>query len=367
MGTSNEDNSTQNDEEPILNLEEGPWPGPIEREVRDGEIKFGLNRISDIKSLRVKKHKKKRAYFRTVKAVIADNSIANERWDYKAEVSVTEQGKGLVRGICVKGSRLEDYSWNIEIHDASYELSQHIIPFLAFFGMDNKEQIHWTTQFVGFPGAIIDGFKLNNKKRPFIYAVPLKGLQVGQQHQSLGISDLGISGGESENTFYPIISKLNLQDQEPWKRDTPKAFGVVMANSLLEAEHLALERARLTADLVNYSIRIAASHWEDRRESFPLDWNEQYANKQISLYDFVLIREVESVKGWVRVPHLISDNEPVSFDNVNNRLLDFFRRFSIVFTLGDVHTQTGKRTIVKNEKRLISGIQRCLHWYGVSS
>lgn len=48
--------SIPQEEAPITNLNEGPWPGPIERPVVSGEVNFGKRRLSKLVELTVKKH-----------------------------------------------------------------------------------------------------------------------------------------------------------------------------------------------------------------------------------------------------------------------------------------------------------------------
>lgn len=159
-----------------------------------------------------------------------------ERWDYRAEVVITERSQGLLRGTCVSGKYLPDGSMELNSHDASRELEHKFIEHLSFFGMTNKEQLFWIPQFVGLPEPRVPGFNPDKKLRPFIYGVPIEGLNLGGQKKIVDVNDLGVVAGESDTTIYPIVEQLKLQDLVPmWKRETPKAFGVVMACTLLEA------------------------------------------------------------------------------------------------------------------------------------
>jgi hypothetical protein len=144
------------------------------------------------------------------------------------------------------GRRLLDGSLELKFRDSSRDLER--VPLnLVSFGMTNKEMMFWIPQFVGWPEPHVPGLTPDKRLRPFIYAVPIEGLNLDGQKKSLYVNDLGIVGGELDNTIYPIIEQLKLQEKESvWKREIPKAFGVVMAKTLLEAEELGLRRASLT-------------------------------------------------------------------------------------------------------------------------
>lgn len=201
-----------------------------------GAVNFGKHRLRKLAELKVKKHRQRNHWYRTASAVIASDVAKKERWDYRAEVVITERSQGLLRGTCVSGQYLPDGSMELNSHDASRELEHKFIEHLSFFGMTNKEQLFWIPQFVGLPEPRVPGFNPDKKLRPFIYGVPIEGLNLGGQKKIVDVNDLGVVAGESDTTIYPIVEQLKLQDLVPmWKRETPKAFGVVMACTLLEA------------------------------------------------------------------------------------------------------------------------------------
>lgn len=355
------------EEEQITDLNEGPWPGPVERPVAVGEINFDKRHISNFTELKIKKHRSSNHWYRTVSAVIAPSTVQKERWDYRAEVAIKEHNHGLLSGICLSGKRLPGSSLEINFHDGSFELENSLLN-AYLFGMTNKEQMFWIPQFVGFPEPHVSKFVPEKKQRPFIYGVPLEGLTLEGQKKIVHVNDLGVVAGEADTTIYPIIEKLKLQDQTPmWKKETPKAFGVVMACTLLEAERLALQRASLTVDLINFTLRAGLSHWEDCRRSEILEWDQEVVGADVRLSNWIMIREVQTVKGWVRIPASNSIDRPISLDTVYDRLILFLDRFKNVTTFGDILSQTGRRKLSKTEKVLIDGIQRALHWYGLAS
>ena len=354
-------------EDPITDLNEGPWPGPIERPVVLGEVHFSKLRLPKLAELKVKKHRQRSLWYRTASAIIAPDVAKKERWDYSAEVAITERGQGLLHGICVEGKRLADGSVELKFHDDSRELEHRLLN-VGLFGMTNKEKMFWIPQFAGLPEPHVPGFTPDKQLRPFIYGVPIEGLNLGGQKKIVYVNDLGVVAGEADTTIYPIVEQLRLQDQVPlWKRETPKAFGVVMAFTLLEAEQLALQRASLTIDLINFTSRAGVSHWEDRRHSEVLEWDQETAGVDVRLSNWILIREVQTVKGWIRVPTANAVDASIGLDTIYDRLVAFLDRFQTVTTLGDIASQTGRRPLSKTEKTLIDGIQRALHWYGIAS
>lgn len=354
-------------EDPIADLNEGPWPGPIERSVVSGGVTFGRRRLLEFTELGIKKHRQRSHWYRTASTVIGPAAVQKERWDYNAEVTITETNQGLLRGICLSGKRSPEGSLVLGFHDSSRELEQGLLNF-RLFGMENKEMKFWIPQFVGFPEPYVPGFNPDRKLRPFIYGVPLKGLNLGGQKKIVYLNDLGIVAGEADNTIYPVVEQLKLQEQVPlWNKETPKAFGVVMACGLLEAERLALQRASLTVDLINFTLKAGVSHWEDRRHVEVLEWDRETSGVDVSLSNWILVREVQAVKGWFRVPTVNTVDSSICLDTVHDRLMVFLDRFKTVTTLGDITSQIGRRAISKTEKRLIDGIQRALHWYGIAS
>ena len=300
--------------------------------------------------------------------MIAPGAAQKERWDYRAEVTIKERNQGLLRGICLSGKRSPDGSVKLNFHDASLELERKFIEHLGFFGMTNKEQLFWIPQFVGFPEPHVPDFNPDKKLRPFIYGVPIEGLNLEGQKKIVYVNDLGVVAGEADTTIYPIIEQLKLQEQFPlWKKEMPKAFGVVMACSLLEAEQLALQRASLTVDLINFTLKAGVSHWEDRRHIEVLEWDQGTTGVDVRLSNWILVREVQTVKGWVRVPMVNNGDSSISLDTIYDRLIVFLERFKTVTTLGDVSSQSSRRPLSETEKTLIDGIQRALHWYGITS
>jgi hypothetical protein len=354
------------EEDLILDLNEGPWPGPVERLVVSGDVHFGKHCLPNLATLQIKKHRRRSHWYRTSSATLVPVEIQERRWNYEDEVMIKEHGEGLLRGRCLQGKRMPDGSLELKFHDSSQEL-EHAVLNLVFFGMTNKEMMFWIPQFVGLPEPHVPGLTINTQLRPFIYAVPVEGLSLKGEKKTIYINDLGVVAGEADNTIYPIIEQLKVQEREPiWGKDVPKAFGVVMAKTFLEAEELGLKRASLTGDLVNFALRTAVSHWEDRRSCEALEWNRGTSEADVKLSNWILIREVQSVKGWIRMPVTGVMTEPIGLDNVYDRLMTFLDRFKAVSTVDDVASQAGRRQLSKNEIKLIDGIQRALHWYGIA-
>ncbi len=355
-------------EDQITDLNDGPWPGPIERPVVSGELSFGQVSLTKTAGLQVKKHcRGGRHWYRTASAIVTPDVAERGRWTYDTDITITERGEKLLHGVCVSAKHLPDGSLEMKFHDSSWELEHQPLT-AVFFGMTNKEMMFWIPQFAGFAEPKIQGFTQDRELRPFIYAVPIMGLGSEGDRKLVGANDLGVVAGEADDTIYPIVDGLKIADRYPlWNRAGAKAFGVVMAQTMLEAERLALGRASLTVDIVNFALRAGVSHWENRRDRELLEWNREVAEVDVKLSDWILIREVKSAKGWVRIPVTSARDAPLSLDTVHDRITAFLKRFQTVTTVGDVLSQTGRRPLSESERRLIDGIQRALHWYGIAA
>jgi len=256
----------------------------------------------------------------------------------------------------------------MEFHDGTWNLSRRILPAIAFFGMSRRETAYWVTLLAGAAGAEFDGVQVNSQLRPFMYAVPLTGLSARGQVNSFFFNDMGITAGEADNSFYPLVERFGLPDRDAvWSKDNPKAFGVVMASDLMEAEKLALQRAGFVADVLHLALKAGISHWEDRHGVELLEWNAKHALSTVRLSSWILLREVQEVKGWVRIVDASTASRPVDLEDGSARFRMFLERFAKASIVGDVLSRTNRRQLSKTEEKLILGIQRALHWYAVGS
>ena len=305
---------------------------------------------------------------KTISAIVRPDKFGAFQWDYTSEITVFQNGELLFTGSCVRGEFQDDGSLRFSFEGPLRDLERRIVQNLVFFGMSGKEHMYFMTLLAGLKVGNIEGFVPDLEPRSFLYAVPIKGLRVIGSVKSVQINDLGVTSGEADTTFYPLIQELGLHKEEPlWNPEVPKAFGVVFATDLVEAEKLAWKRAEFTAELINFSLRAGVSHLHDRLSRELIEWNADIAISRVRLAPWILIREVKVIKGWAReVPWLESTTDP-NLGDIHERLGKFIDRLSKASVVGDAMDQTGKRHVSKRERRLIIGLQRALHWYAVAS
>ena len=291
------------------------------------------------------------------------------RWDYHAE-TMLHGPKGLKHGgLCVNAKRRDDGSIEFSFEGHAWEFDRTIIKGIEVFGMPDLEKAYWLPLVTGLVrGVEVPGLTLNDQLRPFLYAVPLNGLASGGKVKSFRANDFGITSGEDDDLFGPLLAKTKIgQEESSWKADVPKAWGVVLARGLLEAEALALERARFTADLINFALRAGVSHFETRYEAVPLDWNISVGRSVVSLEPWILLREANVTKGWIRAIPLTEQQGNTDLEDGRERIALFVDRFRKASQAGDIEDQNGRRTLSRRERKLSAGIQRSLRWLAAAS
>ena len=291
------------------------------------------------------------------------------RWDYHAETAFRGP-KGLKHGgVCVDAKRHTDGSIEFSFEGHAWEFDRTIIRGLETFGMSDLENAYWLPLLTGLVrGVEMPGLTLDDELRPFLYSIPLKGLIAEGNVKSFRAMDFGVTSGENDDLFGPLLAKTTFGQTEPvWQPDVPKVWGVVLARGFLEAEGLALERARFTADLVNFALSTGVSHFETRYGAQPLDWSISVGRSVVSLEPWILLREASVVKGWIRPIPLVEQKGETDIEDGHERIALFFDRFLKASKLGDIEEQTGRRTLSKRELKLSKGIQRSLRWLGVAS
>ena len=291
------------------------------------------------------------------------------RWDYHAETAFRGP-KGLKHGgVCVNAKRHPDGSIEFSFEGHAWEFDRTIIRGLETFGMSDLENAYWLPLLTGLVrGVEMPGLTLDDKLRPFLYSIPLKGVVSEGNVKSFRARNFGVTSGEEDDLFGPLLAKTKFGQTEPvWQSDVPKVWGVVLAHGFLEAEGLALERARFTADLVNFALSAGISHFETRYGAHPLDWNISVGRSVVSLEPWILLREASVVKGWIRPIPLIEKQDETDIEDGHERIALFFDRFLKASQLGGIEEQTGRRTLSKRERKLSKGIQRSLRWLGVAS
>ena len=300
------------------------------------------------------------------KAVVVPPKEA--RWDYHAETEL--QGpKGLMqKGICAKARAQQNGSWEFSFEGTLWEFERTSVKNIEIFGMSNLEIAYWFPQLTGLVrGVEVPGLTLDNDLRPFLYAVPLKGLTAKGKKKFFFTKDFGVTSGEKDDVFNPILADSNIGKTEPaWAADVPKAWGAVFARDLIEAESLALSRARFTADLISFGLRSGISHFDTRSESIPLEWDVDIGRSRIILEPWILLLDQKNTKGWIRTVPLIDRDIEVDLEDGYERISFFAEHFLEASEAGDFIDQTGKRTLSDRERKLSAGIQRSLRWLGIA-
>ena len=100
------------------------------------------------------------------------------RWDYHAPTSV-KGPQGLQHsGFCASSSQ-DGATITFRFKDVFQGLSAATIRNLEFFGMTDKKLIYWFTT-LATEGRIVEveGLTIDTTPRPFLYAIPLRGLSL---------------------------------------------------------------------------------------------------------------------------------------------------------------------------------------------
>ena len=289
------------------------------------------------------------------------------RWDYRAETKLYGRGSLLLTGVCVKATHTTRDGMNLKLRGPFWLLERADVQSFETFGMSNRENMYWLVKLSNTRVAPFPGMDLDTELRPFLYAIPLKGLS-STRANSLVMGDSGIVSHEYDTTFEPLLKQLeSTKSQEFWHDTNPKVWGVVLARNMIEAEDVALSRARFTADLVNFALRTGISHFETRYEDELLSWDGEARMTSVSLHPWILLREANALKGWVRqIPTTSLQSEP-NLDDCMERIEFFADRFLDAHQAGNVHTQLGKEEMSNREHDLSVGIQRSLRWLSIAS
>ena len=293
----------------------------------------------------------------------------DSRWDYHAETELNGPQGLIHRGICVKAEFHPDGGIEFSFSGLSWEFEHVDVRKISIFGMSDLETAYWIPLLTGLvSGVEIPGLILNKELRPFLYAVPLKGLSAKGEVESISFRDFGVTSGSDDQIFGPLLAKLEKMASEPdLQVDIPKAWGVVLARDFLEADRLALERARFTADLINFALSAGVSHFDTRFDSDTFEWNAGIGRSVVALGPWIVLREVETTKGWVRSVPLLERRFETDVEESHNRIAFFAQKFLDASKLGDIEDQSGRRALSERETKLSIGIQRSLRWLGIAS
>ena len=222
------------------------------------------------------------------------------RWDYNAKTTLFDDQELIRTGLCVKSEFETGGSMYFELRSAFWELEQITTDVIGFFGMEQNEIRYWFLQLCGQEIGDLN-FVPDNTPRPFMYAVPLKGLKATNTPFSFLQGSSGVASGEYDNVFSPLLAQSEFVNKTPeWSDEVPKAYGVVYATDMLEAEKSALTRASLTVDIIGFSLRTGVSHLESRYENEPVEWDAEAARTPVAPHPFIMIVDSKNAKGWIR-------------------------------------------------------------------
>ena len=291
------------------------------------------------------------------------------RWDHHAEAKLSGNGDLIEGGVCIRSEQKPDGSIEFLFYGHGWELGQATVTSIEFLSMSRMEAMYWLPLLSGLvSGVNLPGMKLNESRRPFLYAVPLKGLLVTDQVKSFTAKDFGVTSGDDDKKFGPILANTELgRTTSVWEADSPKAHGVVYAANFMEAEKLALERATFTADLIGFALRAGTSHFDTRYRSTQLVWDVEVGRSAISLEPWIFLMEEDSGKGWIRSIPLITRLSETSLEKGYERINLFANNFVHATPPGAHQVQPDQEPQTRREKKLSLGIQRSLRWLSIAS
>ena len=291
------------------------------------------------------------------------------RWDYHAETDLQGPQDLNHKGVCVRAEWQKDGSMNFSFEGYLWEFKRSSVRNIEIFGMSNLEAAYWFPQLTGLVrGVEVPGLSLDEEFRPFLYAVPLQGLTAAGTREFFFFRDFGVTSGDKDDVFQPLLDNSNIgKTESAWASDVPKAWGVVFARDLIEAEALALNRARFTSDLISFGLRSGISHFETRYESEPLEWDVDIGRSRISLEPWIMLLDQRNRKGWIRTIPLVESDSTIDLEDGYERISFFAERFLDASEAGDFIDQTNKRILSDRERRLSAGIQRSLRWLSIAS
>ena len=272
------------------------------------------------------------------------------------------------KGICVKAIQNMSGEIEISIEGLMWELDHATIRDARMFGMSPLEiaywfdHTHWRRKSVEIPDL-----ELDHELRPFYYAVPLRGLIIKGKTKPFAAADFGVTSAANDDIFQPLLEKLGLTKEDIWQDVVPRAWGVVFARNLLEADALALKRAQFTSDLISFALRTGVSHFETRYQLENLDWDLKKGRSAISVHPWVLVREGASVKGWIRPVPFTDQSFDIDMDDSIDRVEMFVNNFRGASRLGDFVDQSNQALLTDRERKIAAGVQRSLRWLGIAA
>ena len=341
------------------------------RELLNPRLEIGGETFSgtSLDSAQVHLHEEKSSGF--ISASVTLNPPVKARWDYHAESRLCEDSELQFVGNCSRATHQKDGALQLTLSGPAWYFDRTILQYISFLGMAHQECVYWLEKFTstitGTIGSIVEGLELNTTLRPFMYAVPLKNLKSSGKGLVL-TTDTGIDPREYENILKPILTQTKeIKEETVWTDDTPKIFGTVFADNLLQADHIARGRAEFMVGIINLALRTGMSHFETRYSDELLEFDAVTSLEPVSLHPWIIIRETSHEKGWIRkIPTARLESE-ISLDDSLDRIRYFMSKLFRASESGDVHDQQGRRQLSAREQRLSSGIKRALRWLNIAS
>lgn len=291
----------------------------------------------------------------------------NSRWDYNAKTTLFDDQELIRTGLCVKSVFESGGSMHFELRSAFWELEQTTTDVIGFFGMEQNERRYW---FLRLCGQGIGDLKYvpDNTPRPFLYAVPLKGLKATNKPFSFRQGSSGVASGKYDDVFAPLLAQSEFANTTPeWSDEVPKAYGFVYATDMLEAEKNALARASLTADILGFSLRTGVSHLESRYENEPVEWDAEAARIPVAPHPYIMIVDSKNAKGWIRSILTPKPHNDVEIHDHSEKIRLFVEQFERASETGDFFDQVHNPPTGERERKLALGIQRSLRWQAIAA
>ena len=363
--------STGNNPDPIENDGVGTSDRPkgtTSKSIENPRLEIGSESFaeSQIDSAYIHTHKDEHSEFRSASVTL--KPPPEERWDYRGGVRIYEDEDLILTGICSEAKHGEGGRLDLRIWGPLWHMERTVIRKLGTFGMSNKENFYWVAKLTDPTiGPVVKGLELDDTLRPFLFAVPLENLKSSGKGILL-TTDTGIASHEYENVFKPILAQFEqIEGEAAWSDENPKLFGTVFAESLIDADHAARERAKCMVGIINLALRTGMSHFETRYSAEPIDYEAETSLTPVSLHPWIIIREASQVKGWLReIPTATLESE-ISLDDSLNRIRMFLAEFDRASMSGDIYDQLGRRQLSARERRLHLGTNRSLQWLNIAS
>lgn len=344
------------------------FQSPSGCKLKDSSLRFGDDCLSNETLRRLEFHEHLEEN-QVVKSASADVELPEDvRWDYHSKAHLQGPQNLQHRGMCVKAEWQEDGSMHFSFEGTLTEFKRSSVKNIEIFGMSTLEIAYWFPLLTGLVrGVEIPGLSLDTEFRPFLYAVPVKGLTATGLKKDFFYRDFGVISGDNDDLFQPRLNASNIGKNEPvWCSEVPKAWGIVFASDLLEAERIALSRAQFTADLISFGLRSGISHFETRYEAVPLEWDIDIGRAKITLEPWIMFLDQKNNKGWIRTVPLVALDSTIDLEQGFERVSFFASRFLDASEVGNFTDQANKRILSKRERKLSAGIQRSLRWLSIA-